>query len=119
MFKRGINKIKRNSFYFKRRWKWYIYFYPHDIFSCPESDYQCKLLITTNQHNDDYIFGNVFLKKFYTLFDLNDTSKIKIYGKKNIAKIKLIDDKDMFVDPMEKKRFDNKEKNLVQSQQQF
>ena len=86
-----------------------IYFYPHDIFSCTESDFQCKLLITANPNNEDYIFGNVFLKKFYTLFDLNDTSKIKIYGKKNIAKIKLVDDKDMYVDPMEKKDFKNKE----------
>ncbi len=88
-----------------------IYFYPHDIFSCPESEDKCKLLITRNEKYDgDFIFGNVFLKKFYTLFDLNDSSKIQIYGKKNKAKINIIDDKDMFVDPLEKKGYPDIEK---------
>ena len=103
--KEELSKIKEIHFILKGNEN-DIYFYPHDIFSCQEFDSDCKLLITANKnHNGDYIFGNIFLKKFYTLFDLNDTTKIQIYGKKNKAKIKLVPQEDIFVDPMEKKKY--------------
>ena len=74
-----------------------LYFSAYDLFQCHKEECIMEIRADSTKSKNHFIFGNIFLKKFNTIFDLEEET-MEIIGKRNKALVKHVNPKDIFDD---------------------
>ena len=74
-----------------------FYFNAFELFECHNEDCNMVIRADSTKTQNHYIFGNFFLRKFNTIFDL-EKETMQIIGKRNKALVKHVDEKDLYDD---------------------
>ena len=77
-----------------------LYFSAYDLFQCHGEECDMEIRADSAIKKNHFIFGNTFLKKFNTIFDL-EKETMQIIGKRNKALVKHVNPNDMFNDQKE------------------